>query len=217
MEIQKPLLSIQEFDRVSMAEKLKELDVMVATFGPQHPIVIQIDSYGGEVAALSMLYSKLRTIENPIITYTPSVAMSCGAVLLTLGAKKTDEGPTRIASEGACIMLHDFSSVAGGFVDDIGTKYMNMKAESEYWFGLVAKSIGLKNRDELLEKIRKISKGGGDTYLTAQEALELGIIDMIGDVCLTPYQGYDIAIKPTDKEIDKILEKQEKKKKSYKK
>ena len=203
MDIIKPIIEIQEFDRLTMRETIKELDTIIATFGPQQPIVLKIDSYGGEVAALSMIYSRLRTLENPVITYTSSVAMSCGMMLLTLN--KPAEGPTRIASEGANIMVHDISSAAGGNVSDIGAKYKSMVKESEYWLGLVAKRIGLKSRKALLDKIYEISERGCDGYLTAKEALDLGMIDMIGDIQMTPFSGYDISVKPTDKEIKKIM------------
>lgn len=209
MDIIKPIINIQDFDRLTMRDTIKELDEICATFGPQQPIVVKIDSYGGEVAALSMLYSKLRTLENPIVTYTSSVAMSCGMLLLTLN-KPSEHGPTRIASEGACIMMHDLSSVVGGSVGDVGSKYKSMKEESKYWFGLVAKRIGFKSRKALLDKIYEIAEGGSDGYLTAKEALELNIIDMVGDVKMTPFSGYDITVKPSESEIKKMIKEQKK-------
>jgi ATP-dependent protease ClpP protease subunit len=196
VEIIKPLINILEFDRNAIREKIKELDLIVAAFGPEHPIVVQIDSYGGEVAGLSMFYNKLKTLSNPIITYTSSVAASCGANLLVLGASDSkDGGPMRIASEGAEIMIHDISHGTGGDVKDMVENSRAVLKLSEYWMGKMANALKLKNRDELIDFIHQRSKGSHDIHFTAKEALDLGLIDMIGDVTLTPFQGFDVSVK----------------------
>lgn len=218
MEIIKPLISILEFDRDYIEAKIKELDVIVANFGQEHPIVVQIDSYGGEVSGLSMFYNKLKTLSNPIITYTSSAAMSCGANLLVLGATAPIEGsPMRIASENAEIMIHDSGYGDGGDVKDMKSRNVSVEKSSEFWLGKMAQALKLKNRDELIDFIHKKTKGSHSLYLTAKEALDLGIIDMIGDVCLEPYHGYNVSIKAAVKTLPEKEAKVEKKKKGYKK
>lgn len=217
MEIIKPLVYIQEFDRPYIESKLKDIDMIVANFGPEHPIIVQIDSYGGEVAGLSMLYNRLKTLQNPIITYTSSVAMSCGALLLILGASsKEGNNPMRIASEGAEIMIHDFSYGDGGDIKDLKSRLKSSEKNSEYWFDLLAKSLNLKSREDVMHMIHNRTKGSHALFLSAKEALDMGLIDMIGDIILEPYQGYNISIKqpmPTDKpEVKKTKKKVNKKK-----
>ena len=197
MEIVKPHVFVREFDREDAEKFIQQLDGIVATFGPEQPIVVQIDSYGGEAAGLSMMYNKLKSITNPIVTYTSSVAMSCGFNLLCLGAEK----PNRVASEGALLLFHEISSGAFGDVKDMQNSVESLKKQSDYWSGLISSKLGYKSGEELIKAFKEKANGCNDFYLTAQQALELGIIDMIGDVMMTPYHGYDVGIKPSQPKV----------------
>lgn len=199
MEIIKPHVFVREFDREDAEKFIQQIDTIVATFGSEHPIVIQVDSYGGEVAGLSMMYSKIKSLTNPIITYTSSVAMSCGFNLLCLGAEK----PNRVASEGAMLLFHEISAGSYGQPDEILNDAESFKKLGDHWNELLAKKLGYKSKEDLVKDFKERANGCKDLRLTAQQALELGIIDMIGDITMTPYHGYDIGIKPVPQAVVK--------------
>ncbi len=68
--------SAQEF-REKLLEQSKD--------NPNRPIIVYIDSYGGQVDALAKMISTMDEIPNPIITACVGKAMSCGAILLSHG------------------------------------------------------------------------------------------------------------------------------------
>lgn len=198
MEIVKPHVFVREFDREDAEKFCQQIDVIIATFGSEQPIVVQIDSYGGEVAGLSMMYHKLKSIQNPILTYTSSVAMSCGFNLLCLAAEK----PNRVASEGSTLLFHELSAGSYGQPGDILNDAESFKKLGDHWNRLLALKLGYKDKEELVKVFKEKSNGCKDLRLTAQEALDLGIIDVIGDVTMSPYHGYDIGIKQAQPKVE---------------
>ncbi|MBS6475286.1 MAG: ATP-dependent Clp endopeptidase proteolytic subunit ClpP [Clostridiales bacterium] len=134
---------------------------------PKKDIMLYINSPGGMVTAGMAIYDTMRYIKAPVSTICIGMAASMGAVILTAGEKGK-----RIALPNSEIMIHQPLGGAQGQATEIA---------------IVAEHI-LKTRAKLnkilsdctgqpLEKVEK--DVDRDHYLSAQEALEYGLIDQI--------------------------------------
>lgn len=131
------------------------------------PIKMYIDSYGGYVYQVMGLLSIMEKSKTKIHTIVTGAAMSCGFMMLILGHK-------RFAYENATLMYHQISGMTMGNLKDIEDYQIELKRLQDKVEELVIKKTKItKNKlDEIREK--KI-----DWYLTADEALKLGVIDEI--------------------------------------
>lgn len=184
----KPELMITAFTDVAVMRYIERLKEITEHFGPNQPIILHISSYGGSVYGLTLLYEFLKTLSNPIVTYTSSKAMSAGAILLAAGGSPG----MRFASPNSSIMIHE---VQGGlWPDDIKNQEDNMevlKKDNERWMTILAKSMGLKNAKDIRALIKERSIGH-DLSLTAKEALDLKVIDRVCYVRLEQVYGFNI-------------------------
>lgn len=182
----KPKVIVTHFSEKAVGEVIKDLENIEHLYNPNQPILVQIDSYGGPVDGLSMLYDKLKSMDNPIMTYTSSKAMSAGAILLATAATKH----MRMASPEAVIMIHEIQSGAGGDIKDIEDQMVLNKIINDRWMKILAKSMGLKNASDIRALIKKKAIGH-DIYLTAQEAYKLNLIDAVGSIKMVPFYGWN--------------------------
>lgn len=134
------------------------------------PILIYIDSNGGEAYALLTMIAAIEQVPNEIITVALSKAMSAGAVLLSCG-------DVRFASEHATIMLHEISAGAVGHIDDMHVQHASITKLNEKLMKLVMKKIKFKGG---AAAFKKLLSGPRDLYLDADEAKKLGFVDHIG-------------------------------------
>lgn len=191
-ESQGQILWVTEFTEAS-AIAFHEA-VMAAYEGdPNKPLVIHINSYGGEVDALfSMLdtMDTIRSVGNPnfkFLTVCKGKAQSAGAVLLSYG-------DYRFATPTSRIMIHQvFSGTIGGH------------AENEVEFAETSRM-----NTQLLQIIRKQcrSKLGltefrqllvHNHYQTPTQAKEFGIIDVIGYPKVVEKKSYEIVVLNAEK------------------
>lgn len=185
----KPKVVVTHFTEKAVAEVVKDLEIIENTYAPNQPVLVQIDSYGGPVDGLSMLYDKLKSMDNPIMTYTSSKAMSAGAILLSTAATKN----MRVASPEAVIMIHEIQSGAGGDIKDIEDQMVLNKIINDRWMKILAKSMGLKNAADIRSLIKKKAIGH-DIYLTAHQACQLKLIDVVGSFKMIPYHGWNFLV-----------------------
>lgn len=137
---------------------------------PSSPIVIYIDSNGGDAYALLTMIAAMEQIPNQIITCAMSKAMSAGAMLLACG-------DVRYASEHATIMIHEISAGTVGHIDDINTQHANITKLNEKLMKLLAKKCNFRGGAPAL---KKQLAGARDLYLDAEEAKKFGLVDHIG-------------------------------------
>lgn len=155
---------------------------------PYKPIIIHINSYGGEVDALfSMLdcMDNIRSMAPPefkFFTVTTGKAQSAGAVLLSYGDH-------RFATPHSRIMLHQ---VVGGT--------WGSQPANEVEFHEIARMNSrllnlLKKRCKLNMSIKEFkAKLSHNLYFTPKEAKEFGIIDLIGYPKVIERKVYDIHV-----------------------
>jgi len=178
---------VTEFNPQS-AQEFRDRVLEEAKKGPDRPIVIYIDSYGGQVDSLAKMIATLDEVSNPIVTCCMGKAMSCGAMLLA-------HGDVRFCDSHSRIMVHKVSAMAMGNVDDIVTDTEEISRLNEYWMNVLATDCGIKGGYQELSEILR-SKDGHERYFTPQEAKTFGLIDIIGLPKVVADTVYDVATIP---------------------
>lgn len=162
---------------------------------PNKPIIVNINSYGGAVDALSAMVSAMDSVPNAFITYASGSAMSCGAILLS-------HGDMRFCDPHARVMVHRVSAATWGDSDDMKNDVAEIERMNRYWLGFLAINCNMAGGYDELESLMK-SKDGRDRYLTAEEALEMGIIDVVGRPKVISATIYEVAAGPEKMPIQK--------------
>jgi ATP-dependent Clp protease protease subunit len=137
---------------------------------PRTPIVIYIDSNGGDAYALLTMIAAMEQVPNQIVTCALSKAMSAGAMLLACG-------DIRFATEHSTIMIHEISAGAIGHIDDINVQHTTFIKLNDKLMKLLVKKLKIKGG---LAVLKKMLAGSRDLYLDAVEAKALGCVDHIG-------------------------------------
>lgn len=189
-----PEVTINKFDEAAINEIVKQIDTISELYGPHQPILINVDSFGGSIYGLAKVYEKLQSIDNKVITYTSSKQMSAGAILLSSGSPGL-----RIASPNSSIMIHEMQAGAMGDIKDIIDTTTMISRENERWMGILAKNMNMSKKS-IRDLIRERSVGQ-DLYLTANEALQLKLVDHVGYVnrVTSSLYSYEILATPHGK------------------
>lgn len=136
----------------------------------ESPILIYIDSGGGDAYALLTMIAAMEAVPNQLVTVALGKAMSAGAILLA-------HGDIRYASEHASIMIHEISAGTMGHIDDLNIQHQNVSQLNDKIMKMFAKRCKIKGGAAALKKtFAKVR----DLHLTAEEGLGMGIIDHIG-------------------------------------
>ena len=161
--IQDEITSGLTFDVVSKVRLLKKINGDIST------INILLNSPGGDVIETLALIDFMKTQESEGLKFNIIIrgsAMSAAALLLTCGTG------VRAASKHSKIMVHQLSTVAVGKLSDVKSNARfseelenecnqlmaeNSKMDKEYWEGI----------------------SSSDYFMSAEKALECGIIDKI--------------------------------------
>jgi ATP-dependent Clp protease protease subunit len=131
------------------------------------PIYIYINSPGGSVTAGMAIYDTMQHIKSEVVTICVGLAASMGAFLLTAGAKGK-----RLALPHARIMIHQPLGGARGQATDI-----EIEAKEILRIRKLLNQIMAERSGQSVEKIQKDTDR--DYFMSAQEALEYGLIDKV--------------------------------------
>jgi ATP-dependent Clp protease protease subunit len=134
---------------------------------PDKDISFYINSPGGSVSAGMAIYDTMNFIKCDVSTICIGMAASMGAFLLSAGAKGK-----RFALPHSEIMIHQPLGGARGQATDI-----EIQAKQILRIKAILNEILAKNTGKPLEIIEKDTDR--DNYMTAQEALDYGLIDKI--------------------------------------
>lgn len=136
---------------------------------PEEPITLYINSPGGSVHQGLAVFDIINKLSCPVNTLCVGAAASMGAFLLSAGTG------TRKASKNSRIMLHSVSSgIPHSTFHDMKVDFK----ETEYLQELLIEYIPTFTKGKsTLEFIRQ--KTERDFWLSAEEALEIGLIDEI--------------------------------------
>ena len=134
---------------------------------PDKDINLYINSPGGSVTAGMAIYDTMQYVKCDVSTMCMGMAASMGAFLLSGGTKGK-----RLALPNAEIMIHQPSGGAQGQATEI-----EIAAEHILRTKKKLNTILSENTGQPYETIVKDTER--DTWLTAQEALEYGLIDKV--------------------------------------
>ena len=134
---------------------------------PSKDIHLYINSPGGSVTAGMAIYDTMQYIKCDVSTICIGMAASMGALLLSGGTKGK-----RMALPNAEIMIHQPSGGARGQETEIRIVAEQILKTRENLNRILAENTG-----QPLEKIQLDTER--DNYMTAQEAVEYGLIDTV--------------------------------------
>jgi len=146
---------------------------------PSKDISFYINSPGGVVSSGLAIYDTMQYIRSPVSTVCIGMAASMGSLLLAAGAKGK-----RYALPNARIMVHQPSGGAQGQATDIEIQAREIltlrKRLNEIYVHHTGQSI-----DAIERKLER------DSYLSADEALDFGLVDEV------------VASRPVPSDVDK--------------
>ncbi len=134
---------------------------------PNKEISFYINSPGGVVTAGLAMYDTMQYIRSPVSTVCIGMAASAGSLLLTAGAKGK-----RFALPNSQVMIHQPSGGAQGQASDIAIQAREILKTRERLNNIYVHHTG----QPLAEIEAKMER---DTYMSAIEAKEFGLIDEV--------------------------------------
>ncbi|WP_342762653.1 ATP-dependent Clp protease proteolytic subunit [Dermabacter hominis] len=136
---------------------------------PDRDITLYINSPGGSFTALTAIYDTMQYIKPDVTTVCLGQAASAAAVLLAAGAPGK-----RLALPNARILIHQpaMGGQGGGQASDIEIQANEILRMREWLEDTLAHHSG-RDREEIHRDIER------DKILTAQGALEYGLIDQV--------------------------------------
>ncbi|MEL6496108.1 MAG: ATP-dependent Clp protease proteolytic subunit [Cyanobacteria bacterium J06623_7] len=136
---------------------------------PGKPIYLYINSPGGSVTAGLAIYDTMRHIKSEVVTICVGLAASMGAFLLAGGTKGK-----RLALPHSRIMIHQPS---GGMQGRNQATDIDIEAREILRIRDQLDQMMADNTGQSIEKIKKDTDR--DYFMSAQEAMEYGLIDQV--------------------------------------
>ena len=130
-------------------------------------ISFYINSPGGSVSSTLAIYDTMQFIDCPVSTYCIGMAASGAAVLLAGGSKGR-----RYALPHSKVMIHQPYGQVGGQISDIEIQAQEIMANKKDINDILAKHCG-----QPYEQVARDTER--DRYLTAIQAKEYGLVDMV--------------------------------------
>ena len=134
---------------------------------PEKDIALYINSPGGSITSGLAIYDTMQYIKSPVVTLCMGMAASMGSFLLMAG-----EAGQRISLPNARIMVHQPSGGYSGKASDIERHAEDIIKTKRRLNEIYAKHTG-RSYEEVEEKLDR------DTFMTADEAKEWGLIDLV--------------------------------------
>ena len=141
--------------------------LFLAAEDPDKDINLYINSPGGSVTAGMAIYDTMQSIKPDVSTICIGMAASMGAFLLSGGEKGK-----RFALPNSEIMIHQPSGGARGQATEIQIVAENILKTKKKLNEILAQNTG-KPYEQIVRDTER------DNYMSAQEALEYGLIDAV--------------------------------------
>lgn len=163
-------------DKVDAASVVSELMAIVKQY---RRVDVRINSLGGEVFSGIAISNALRSVEADINIYVDGVAASIAAVIALCGK------PLHM-SRFSRLMLHQVSGGTYGTADQMREAAKSIEAVTDNIAELIAGKCRMSAED-----VRAKYFSGGDHWIGAKEALDMGLVDSIYDMAATPDPSAD--------------------------
>ncbi|MFV0341171.1 MAG: ATP-dependent Clp protease proteolytic subunit [Parachlamydiaceae bacterium] len=136
---------------------------------PGKPITLVINSPGGSIDAGFAIWDQIKMISSPVTTLVTGLAASMGSILSLVAAPGR-----RFATQNARFMVHQprLSGFIQGQATDLEIQAREMLKTRDILVKLYMEKTG-KSASEIEKAIDR------DTWMTAQEAMEFGLLDKI--------------------------------------
>lgn len=157
-------------DNASSAEIIRQLWYLELS-NPGKPITLIINSPGGSVDCGFAIWDQIKMITSPVSTLVTGLAASMGSVLSLCAAPKR-----RFATPNSRIMIHQpmIGGTIQGQATDLDIQAKEMLKTRDALIKLYVKATG----KDFATIERAIDR---DTWMSAQEALDFGLLDSIID------------------------------------
>jgi len=134
---------------------------------PTKDILLIIDSYGGYVHSFLAIHDAIKLLRCDVAALCIGKCMSCGQMLLISATKGK-----RFSTKNSRILMHEVASFTGGKLTDMEIDLNESKALKKILEELILEYTSIKSSElkRLMER---------DSYMSPEEAKELGIIDDI--------------------------------------
>jgi ATP-dependent Clp protease protease subunit len=139
----------------------------LASEDPEKPISMYINCPGGVVYHGLAIYDTMQQIPAPVATYAVGVTASMGTVLLAAGTKGY-----RYALPHATVHMHPAGGSAQGYAPDVEIQYKELKRVEDLLHRLLAQHTG-QTEEQIAADFDR------DRFMTAEEAVEYGLVDQI--------------------------------------
>lgn len=145
----------------------------LASVDDSKDITMYINSPGGSVVDGLAIYDTMRYIKPDVSTVVVGMAASMGSILLSGGAKGK-----RYALPNAEIMIHQPSGGSKGMASDMEIAWKQMERCKEKLTRYLVANSG-RNPDDPDDYQKVLKDMDRDYWMTAQEALDYGLVDKI--------------------------------------
>lgn len=136
----------------------------------QGEITVVLDSEGGDVNLGLAAYDALKNCENEVEIRVEGVAMSMGSIILQAGDKRSITKHSRI-------MIHRGSTSMEGNLPDVERAMQETKRLDKLCCDIYFDRM--KEKDPKIRRNKLEKMMDYDTYISADEALEMGFVDEV--------------------------------------
>ena len=138
---------------------------------PYDPITFYLSTYGGSADEMFSIYDMMSVVKTKCEIHTIGLGkvMSAGTLLLAAGTK----GQRKIGRH-CRVMIHAVAAGSAGELHDIENEIKSIKHIQELYISALSKETCMTKRT-----IQKLLDRKVNVYLTAEEAVEYGIADII--------------------------------------
>lgn len=143
----------------------------LSSLSPKEPIELFVGSFGGDTYDMFGLYDVLHSVPNPISTVAMGKCMSAAPLLVAAGTVGS-----RYSMPNTSWMVH-LGEVSGpdSFRTDAALRTLeHFKDLDSRWYDLMA-----RHTRKTAKQWRQICAHPGDSYFSAEKAVEYGLVDMI--------------------------------------
>ncbi|MFJ4341015.1 ATP-dependent Clp protease proteolytic subunit [Streptomyces sp. NPDC088915] len=156
-----------EIDDTSASDVMAQL-LCLESADPDRDISIYINSPGGSITSLLAIYDTMQFVKPDIQTVCIGQATSAASVVLAAGTKGK-----RIALPNSRVLMHQPASPGQqGQVSDLEIQWLEIERIRDRIETIMVQHTG-RDRERIREDLER------DKILTAQDALEYGIVDQV--------------------------------------
>jgi ATP-dependent Clp protease protease subunit len=148
---------------------MDEVNKMEKDLGKWKPIDFYLSTYGGSADDMFALYDVMRQIESEIHTIGVGKVMSAGVLLLAAGTK----GKRKIGKY-CRVMIHSAMAGSHGSLPNLVNELEALQQTQEDYINALSDETKMSKQE-----IKNMLERKVNVYLSAEEAVKLGIADII--------------------------------------